>query len=1382
MDSEDEFITPPTRNASFISTAVPSGIDEAHRLAMEEMEEMDLDDGPILETPSQFRRLPAASIQPTPTVRPAASSRSSTKSEEPAADSTGSVEAIRKEDSPDSEIERNKNVLELFLADQSVVRRKRDELEGQIRQNREEFAKALRGNCKEDREKLKRDKESLIQKQKHLDDIVTEHSAYISLDAEKEAMQQAVLDAYAQNLDDQVDLLEPKLDEHITAVEKKGTALLKCLIKAGIEDLDFLKDQNDSIAILDSPPRAKSGPSSCSRSNPPALSRQSTIIPEHNIQEYDERRVQHFEQPWSRDRPNDRRPQTRPASPTAFVRETRTPGRALPGTASSSRVPDSYAMDMDEDMFEDDDSPPPVHHSTLHSLPKVASSKKTSRASMVDTFSDFSDDEELLAAAESYEQSTISHQSSNRRARSVLTETSGNAFNPTPSQRVVSKKVANLQPKPNIPPELMRFPWSQDVRRALKDRFRMSGFRTNQLEAINATLAGDDAFVLMPTGGGKSLCYQLPAVVNSGKTRGVTIVVSPLLSLMQDQVDHLQALNIMAKQISGEIKGQARHEVMSCLEQDTPENYLQMLYVTPEFVSLSTGFLRALEGLHRRRKLARIVIDEAHCVSQWGHDFRPDYTQLGDFRRKFPGVPVIALTATATHAVILDVKNNLGMKDCTVFSQSFNRPNLYYEVRKKGKNSVAEIADLIKDNYHGMTGVVYTLSRKTTESLAKKLVALGIKAKHYHAGMKVEEKSATQRAWQSGRIKVVVATIAFGMGIDKADVRFVIHHYLPKSLEGYYQETGRAGRDGKPSDCYLYYAYGDHIQLKKMILDDKDGNKTSTRAQKDRQIEMLQKMVAYSENHHMCRRVEILHYFGEKFDKGKCDEGCDNCRTGRVNQRFEKQDFTEYAHAVLKLIKQVPRLTSSMIVDVLMGKRRENIGDGAQFGVAKALKKPHVLQTVVQTLAQERALEEIIEEVGKYKMTVAYYDMGYEARSYLNGPRKLQLVVHNEDVLSGLVPKKRATGGKSNPPPSTNLSSPPPRRRAAPSTATRQTKRTQLAAVMDAEDEESDEEPGGPMHANGYEDDGFVVADEDVDSDSHEFEMSRRATVGRGRQRTLHELGPPITRDARLDEANLNPIHLDIVPQFVDEALGLAEDIKKDYNLRKFIFTEQQLREMMIRWTTTPAKMRRIPGINTENVDNYGTKFVRLVKQYRTMYQEMMGEVPPTPMTGRSARTVSGNHEIVDLCSDEDSMSINGQAQGPGEECDEDFDFDGPGEESSFFNNASAYEYQGNNGNQANISRTRGASGAGRGKGRQTGSRARKTPYQRNSSGGAKSYNRRTSGGASKRSTPSAAAGGTARAARGGGSGTGRSAFPSGGGAGAKTAPSTSGSGIFAMA
>lgn len=1386
MDSEDEFITPPTRNASFMPMGSPSGIDEAHRLAMEELESMDLDEEPILETPSQPRQSPAIIAGDTSTSAHTSSTRSSRKSEEPA--DVGSNEcAVQKEDSQDSKIERNRNVLNMFLANQSVVQRKRQTLDEQVLQNHEEFKKALSCKSKDQREKTKRDKEALMQQQKALDDVVTEYSAYKALDAEKEAMQTAVLDAYARNLDDQVDLLEPQLDDLITAVESKGSTLLRTLVKAGIEDLDFLKDQNDSIAMLDSPPPVAPGPQAPSRSNPPGLSRQSIIIPEYNSQVPDETRIQHFEQTSTWNRPNNQHQQARPASPEPFSRDSRTPGRALTGNASSSRVHNTFSMDLDESLFVDDDSPPAVHHSALRPQPNTTSTRKPAFKVTMDDFSDFSDDEEFLAAAASFEQSTLSLQSSVRRTRPALSETTGNAAS-IPSQRVVSKKIANLQPKPNIDPKLLRFQWSQDVRRALKDRFRMSGFRENQLEAINATLAGEDAFVLMPTGGGKSLCYQLPAVVNSGKTRGVTIVISPLLSLMQDQVDHLQKLNIMAKQISGDIKGQARHEVFSCLDHDTPENYIQLLYVTPEMVNLSEQFVGTLGRMHRRGKLARFVIDEAHCVSQWGHDFRPDYKELGTLRRKFPGVPVIALTATATQNVMLDVKSNLGMKDCRVFSQSFNRPNLYYEVRSKQRGSIQDIAELISDKYQGLTGVIYTLSRKNTENIAKKLTELGIAAAHYHAGLDAQKRSATQRSWQTGRIKVVVATIAFGMGIDKADVRFVIHHYLPKSLEGYYQETGRAGRDGKPSDCYLYFAYGDHIQLKHMILDDKEsgkkggGSKSLSRAQKDRQIDMLQKMVAFCENQHICRRVEIMQYFGEKFDHTKCEEGCDNCKTGRVNQDFEKKDFTQYAVAAISLIQQVPHLTSPMIIDVLMGKRKDNGGDCKQFGMAKSLKRPHLVQRVIQVLAREGALEESSEEVGKYKMIVTYYDLGPHARAYLQGNRKLELVVPTSDAPAVVAPKARATKTKTNPPPSTNFSSPLPPKRSA--TSTRQTKKSQLP-VIDAEDEESDEEPTGPMHANGYEDDGFVVGDDDVDSDHHEFQLSRRATVGRGRQQTLHELGPPITRDARLDEANLNPIHLDVIQNFVDEAMKAVEKIKNSTNppMKANLFTEQQLREMAIRWTTTPAQMRKIPGINTAFVDKYGADMVKVVKRVHSEYQQMMGEVPPTPMAGRTTRTASGGHEVVDLCSDDDSNFVDYQAREvpqQGSEDDYDDDFDEPGEESSFFNNPSAFEYQSNNGYQANSSRTLGGSstaGAGRGKGRQAGARAKKTPYQRKNTGAGKGSRRSSGGGVAKRSFSSG--GGSTRAGRGGG----RQGFGAGGGGarGNGATANNTGSGIFAM-
>lgn len=261
-----------------------------------------------------------------------------------------------------------------------------------------------------------------------------------------------------------------------------------------------------------------------------------------------------------------------------------------------------------------------------------------------------------------------------------------------------------------------------DVKNALKDRFHLRGFRMNQLEAIDATLGGKDTFVLMPTGGGKSLCYQLPSVVSSGSTSGVTIVISPLLSLMQDQVEHLQRLQIKAHLLNGQTEKEERQWIMSTLSGLRAEEHIQLLYITPEMISMSQALTRTLERLHSRQRLARLVIDEAHCVSQWGHDFRPDYKELGEIRNLLPGIPMMALTATATENVKVDVIHNLKMDGCQVFTQSFNRPNLTYEVhpKTKGADLLSSIANIIK-SYRNQSGIVYCLSRKTCEKVARAL-------------------------------------------------------------------------------------------------------------------------------------------------------------------------------------------------------------------------------------------------------------------------------------------------------------------------------------------------------------------------------------------------------------------------------------------------------------------------------------------------------------------------------------------------------------------------------------------------------------------------------------------------------------------------------------
>ncbi|TAK03312.1 ATP-dependent DNA helicase RecQ [Patescibacteria group bacterium] len=392
------------------------------------------------------------------------------------------------------------------------------------------------------------------------------------------------------------------------------------------------------------------------------------------------------------------------------------------------------------------------------------------------------------------------------------------------------------------------------MRELLKTHFGYDAFRPLQEEIIDTVLKKQDVLVLMPTGGGKSLCFQLPAL----KFPGITLVVSPLIALMKDQVDALTANGISAACLNSTLDGDVSDDV----EARALSGELKLLYVAPERLA-QPAFQVFLSHLN----VSLIAIDEAHCISEWGHDFRPDYRNMKELRRVFPGVPVIALTATATPRVKEDILKELRMEDASVFLSSFNRPNLRYAVRPK-RNAVGQLVGLL-ESYKEKPVIVYCFSRKNTEEVAEQLCRAGFQALPYHAGLNRDVRAQTQDKFIRDEVPVIVATIAFGMGIDKPDVRLVVHMDLPKTIESYYQETGRAGRDGLPSECVLFYTYGDKRKQDYFI------NMMENGPEKALAIQKLAQVISYCETR-TCRRKFLLEYFGERGESATCDS-CDVC-------------------------------------------------------------------------------------------------------------------------------------------------------------------------------------------------------------------------------------------------------------------------------------------------------------------------------------------------------------------------------------------------------------------------------------------------------------------------------------------------------------------------
>lgn len=435
----------------------------------------------------------------------------------------------------------------------------------------------------------------------------------------------------------------------------------------------------------------------------------------------------------------------------------------------------------------------------------------------------------------------------------------------------------------------------QTMHETLQSFFGFDGFKGNQEAIISNILSGKDTFVIMPTGGGKSLCYQLPAMMSEG----TAIIVSPLIALMKNQVDAIRGFSNESG-IAHFLNSSLNKSDIARVKSDVLSGKTKLLYVAPETLNKEDNI-----EFFSEFRISFFAIDEAHCISEWGHDFRPEYRRLRPIIDKLGSVPVMALTATATPKVQQDIQKNLGMMNAKLFKSSFNRANLYYDVRPK-QNVVKEIIKYIKQNT-GKSGIIYCLSRKKVEEISEALKVNGIKASPYHAGLDAKERARTQDLFLMEEIDVIVATIAFGMGIDKPDVRYVIHHDIPKSLEGYYQETGRAGRDGGEGNCITFYSYDDIIKLEKFMKD-------KPVAEQEIGKQMLSETAAFAETS-SCRRKFILHYFGEEFNEADCNGMCDNCR--HPKQRFEAKEDLELAIEAVLDIKEKHKIKD--VVNVLMG-------------------------------------------------------------------------------------------------------------------------------------------------------------------------------------------------------------------------------------------------------------------------------------------------------------------------------------------------------------------------------------------------------------------------------------------------------------------------------
>lgn len=533
---------------------------------------------------------------------------------------------------------------------------------------------------------------------------------------------------------------------------------------------------------------------------------------------------------------------------------------------------------------------------------------------------------------------------------------------------------------------------NQNLHEALQHYFGFDKFKGNQEAIIHSVLGGKDTFVIMPTGGGKSLCYQLPAMM----MEGTALIISPLIALMKNQVDSIRSYS-SDDDVAHFLNSSLTKVQMKKVKGDIRSGVTKILFVAPETLTKEENI-----EFFKNTTISFVGVDEAHCISEWGHDFRPEYRRIKEMLKLIgTNIPVIALTATATPKVQLDIVKNLNMSGENSFVSSFNRDNLYYEVRPKGKkeNTIKNIIQVIK-TMPGESGIIYVQSRKSTEEIAKILNVNDIKAAPYHAGLDAKTRSKTQDDFLMEEKDVIVATIAFGMGIDKPDVRFVIHYDIPKSIENYYQETGRAGRDGLDGRCVAYYNYKDIQRLEKFLRD-------KPVAEREMTAQLMQEIMAYAETT-ACRRKFLLHYFGEQYDDGECNKMCDNCR--HPKEKIEVQ--TEMQQGLTAVESLNENYGIKQLIEFIMGKQTKDMVDFKHdqlplFG-AGSEKDENFWSSVFRQGLLKNLVYKDIENYGLFRLT----DLG---KDFIKNPKPIQITLnHNYDKVTQEFDAAAASSGKSS--------------------------------------------------------------------------------------------------------------------------------------------------------------------------------------------------------------------------------------------------------------------------------------------------------------------------------------------------------------------------------